>query len=116
MKNPAWLSKEAGAVTIGDKYLPALEIETQADADEYFELLVTHCMKFGKTREESEKIERANLGYFGGYASHEKRARVEKLFRCAHPVFGAISTEGPPSAEDALKAGIAVGKAARRIR
>ena len=64
-------------ITIGDKYTPAMHITDQAEADAYFEQLVAHGMREGISREIAEKIERANLGYFAGYYSHEVRARVE---------------------------------------
>ena len=34
-------------LTIGDKYDPAMKIEDQAEADEYFEACVQHQMRFG---------------------------------------------------------------------
>jgi hypothetical protein len=84
-------------ISIGEKYEPAMKIEDQAEADAYFELLVEHCQRtypafddkafVPNTRETAELIERTNLGYFAGYYDHETRARVEKLFRCAHPYF-----------------------------
>jgi hypothetical protein len=88
-------------ITIGDKYRPAMTIEDQTEADAYFEQCVEHTMRFGKkSREEAESIERANLGYFAGYYSHDTRRRVERLFRCAHPIFGSIAQNGPPTAEE----------------
>lgn len=89
-------------VTIGDKYGPAMEIAEQSEADEYFDACVTHSMEaFGHSREEAEKIERMNLGYYAGYYSSETRERVERLFRCAHPVFGAITEIAPPTDHEA---------------
>ena len=93
-------------VTIGDKYRPAMEITDQAEADAYFDACVRHTMSFGKGEEEASAIERANLGYFAGYYDHETRARIERLFRCAHPVFGAIAKSGPPTSDQALVAGV----------
>jgi len=74
-------------ISIGEKYIPAMELTTQEDADAYFEKCVQHSMSFGKSRDEAEAIERSNLGYFAGYYSHETRERVERLFRCEHPIF-----------------------------
>jgi len=81
-------------LTIGDAYRSAMEMTEQADADEWFEALVERCMRSGNTLEEAEAIERSNLGYFAGYYTHETRLRVERLFRCAHPIFGP-ATAGP---------------------
>lgn len=92
-------------ITIGEKYGPAMEITDQTAADAYFEKCVAHCMGHGATREKAEEIERINLGYYAGYYNNETRARVERLFRCAHPAFGSIAQNGAPSAEEALAFG-----------
>lgn len=92
-------------ISIGDKYNPAMTITDQAEADAYFEECVGHCMGFGSTREEAEQIERTNLGYYAGYYDAETRERVERLFRCAHPMFGAIAERGEPTAEEAFEMG-----------
>lgn len=92
-------------ITIGDKYRPAMAVKTQDDADACFEALVEHTMGWGKSRAEAETIERANLGYYAGYYDSETRERVERLFKCAHPIFGAIAEKGPPTAAEALEKG-----------
>lgn len=97
-------------ITMGNKYGPAMTMADQAEADAYFEHLVQHGMEWGNDRAEAERIERANLGYYAGYYSHETRARVERLFRCSHPVFGAIAKNGPPTPDQALKAGLEMGQ------
>jgi hypothetical protein len=91
--------------SIGEKYGPAMEMTDQAKADAYFEECVIHMMGFGKSRKEAEDIERANLGYYAGYYNSDTRARVERLFNCAHPVFGAIAEHGEPSPKEAFDAG-----------
>lgn len=98
-------------ITIGNKYSPAMKIEEQAEADAYFEECVQHTMdNFGKTRTEAEEVERSNLGYWAGYYSSETRARVERLFKCAHPIFGTIAEHGEPTAKEALEAGLRRGR------
>jgi len=92
-------------ITIGDKYNPAMKILAQEDANKYFELLIQHCMQHGKSREEAEKTERQNLGYYAGYFDVETRKRVEKLFKCSHPIFGSIEENGVPTPEEAFKKG-----------
>ena len=91
-------------VSIGDCYGPAMKIIDAAEAGKYYEKLVAHSMLFGNSRAEAESIEKQNLGYYAGYYDSETRARVEKLFCCAHPIFGAIS-QGEPTAEEAFKMG-----------
>lgn len=44
----------------------------------------------------------------------ETRARVERLFRCAHPIFGAIAEVGPPPAEEAFRKGLELGERAAK--
>jgi len=78
------------SITLGEKYGPAMKIESQAEADRYFEECVQHGMTFGKSRKEAEATTRENLGYWAGYYDDETQMRVERLFRCAHPFFGAI--------------------------
>jgi len=93
-------------ITTGEKYGPAMEITDPDKAAEYFEACVVHCMSFGTSRDEAEKIERANLGFVAGYYDNETRARVESLFSCEHPVFGSIEKNGPPTAHEAFAAGV----------
>jgi hypothetical protein len=97
-------------ITIGDKYGPAMKITNPTDAASYFEICVRHTMSFGSTRADAERIERSNLGYYAGYYDSETRMRVDRLFACAHPVFGAIAKVGAPTPEEALQAGFDAGK------
>lgn len=99
-------------MTIGEAYGPAMEITDQAEADSYFEMLVHAALKQGATdRATAESNIRVNLGYYAGYCNNKTRARVEKLFHCAHPVFGAIAEKGSPTPEQAVAAGVAMAKA-----
>lgn len=91
--------------TIGNLYGPAMDVTSQEEADRRFGLLVAHTMRFGKTQQEAEEIVRSNLGYYAGYHSNEVRERVERLYRCAHPVFGPIAERGPPSPEEVVRMG-----------
>lgn len=93
-------------ITIGDKYDPAMKITDPAEAAAYFERCVQHTMTYGADRQEAERIERINLGYYAGYCSDETRRRVEELFGCAHPIFGAIAKVGAPTPEEAMQAGL----------
>lgn len=92
-------------ITIGDKYRPAMKLTEQDDADQYFEVLVQHCMRFGRSRDEAESMERQNLGYFAGYYDYETMARVNQLFSCSHPVFGSAEQAANMSPKDAFELG-----------
>lgn len=98
-------------ISIADKYSPAMSITDQAEADAYFEELVKHSiLNFGNTREEAEANERASLGYYAGYYDSQTRERVEKLFRCEHPIFGSVVKNGSPTPEEAFAKGFEIGK------
>jgi hypothetical protein len=100
-------------ITFGDKYDPAMKITDQAEADAYFEKCVSHSMSFGHSRAEAEKIEKSNIGYWAGYYDNDTRERVERLFKCAHPVFGSITKVGAPTPEEAFQEGERLAKANR---
>ena len=96
--------------TVGEKYKPAMTIEDAEDAEQYFQAIVEHNVRFGNhTRDEAVVIEKQNLGYFAGYYDQETRARVERLFSCVHPIFGLANV----TAEDAYALGIGAGTATR---
>lgn len=92
-------------ITIGEKYGPAMEMTDQMLADAYFEMCVRHTMTFGYSREEAESIERQNFGCYAGYYGHETQLRVERLFRCSHPIFGKTMPGKHISPEEAFNAG-----------
>lgn len=97
--------------TIGEDYGPAMEITDQAEADAYFEGLVTRHLEERPQdgRGEAERVQRINLGYYAGYYSHETRRRVEKLFRCWHPLLGPAGDEPMPP-ERVKEIGLAAGR------
>lgn len=92
-------------ITYGQKYGPAMKLKDQAAAEAYFEKCVRHNMSHGNSREKAEATERSNLGYYAGYYDNETRERVERLFGCAHPVFGTIAENAPPTPREAFEAG-----------
>ena len=92
--------------TIREAYEPAMKITNQAEADDYFQRLVRECLEEDPSMsvEKAESIQKQNLGYYAGYYDDATRERVEKLFMCAHPIFGAIAN-GKPTEDEALEAG-----------
>jgi len=98
------------------KYEDAMEITTQEEADKFFKELVKEVMSEnpGVSEEEVIQIQKSNLGYFAGYYSNETRERVERLFKCAHPYFGAIAEKGPPTPEEAFEMGIKIGASLKK--
>lgn len=74
--------------TFGEKYGPAMAIQTEEEARAWFEKCVEHTMTFGKDRKEAEAVERLNIGYYTGYYDDETAERVMRLFNVTHPIFG----------------------------
>lgn len=97
--------------SIGSRYGPAMEVTTQGEADRIFAELVDTAMTANSalSTDEALRMERENLGYIAGYYRDDVRERVERLFNCAHPVFGPIS-EGKPTPEEAFKMGVEAGR------
>lgn len=101
-------------ITIGEKYEPAMKVQTKTAAKHYFRRLVKHSMHwFGMGRKAAVELEKTNLGYFAGYYDAETRERVERLFECQHPYFGAIAKKGSPDPETAFNIGRSIGNALR---
>lgn len=98
-------------VSIGQKYGPITEIKTPEQAREYLEACVTHRLRISPkmNRQEAIEAERDNIGYYAGYFSHEERERIERLFECEHPFFGAAKS-GLPSPEQAFNLGKLIGE------
>lgn len=98
-------------------YECAMRIADERSAELCLDALVrAHMGERGCARAEAEVIQRSNLGYFAGYYDHATRARVERLFQCEHPVFGAIAVRGAPTAEEAFELGRRLGESMRRPR
>lgn len=101
-----------GPQSIGSKYTDHIGgIETQEQANEYFEACVAHSMReFDMSRKEAEELERQNIGYCAGYFDHTTMAKVGKFLNAAHPVFGNMAQREPVTSEEAFKAGLEWGK------
>lgn len=116
MRSPGFFVKDMKEKTISQLYGPAMNIQDQARADRYFNMLVDRCMAMRAERGDKPadrqvciSIQKQNLGYYAGYHNHETRERVERLFKCQHPIFGSIEENGAPSAEEAFNMGVKRG-------
>ena len=94
-------------MTTDECYKPSLEITDPDEAKEYLEALIERSMKyFDNSREEAERIEKGNLGYYCGYYGTEAMIRVHKLFDCEHEIFGKVeSADDLPSDEEIFEMG-----------
>jgi hypothetical protein len=100
----------ADDISYGDKYWPAMKVQTEAEAQEYLEACIEHCMRVANcTRAEAERIEKANIGYWTGYCDHDTADRVMRLFDCEYPYFG----RDHPPLEKGFAMGLALGREGR---
>lgn len=71
--------------TNSDKYLPAMKVQTEAEATEWFEICVLHSMMmFGKTRPEAEAHEREAIAVAAFYGFHESDETMKRIGRLFH--------------------------------
>lgn len=113
--------KNKNKPTVGELLDPAMQITKQEDADQYLASYIKWIQKdLDKTPNKdgltAEQIAKSNLGYYAGYYSNETRERVEKLFKCEHPVFGSIEKNGAPGSKKAFEMGLAIGKKMKEMR
>ncbi len=109
-------------LTYGECLGPAMSITDKADAEQYLQAYIDFIQEHldaGQPNPEgltAESIAKSNLGYFAGYYDNETRAQVERLFMCAHPIFGSIAQKGAPTAEEAFNLGVETGKKLKKNR
>jgi hypothetical protein len=103
LKREDWIPYKA---TYGEKYDPAMKVQTAAEAAAYFEKCVFHTMRHNAklSRDEAETIERQNIGYWFGYQTRDKRRRLAELYGFDHPFIG--SDDSP---EEIVRKGIELG-------
>ena len=111
--------KKKKILTVGESLDPAMKITDPEDAKQYKKAYVEYLDGHLKNNPDpngksAEEVANSNLGYYAGYFSHEVRERVEKLFECAHPVFGSIKENGPPTPEQAFQTGLERGAKLRK--
>ena len=100
-------------LTFHEIFEQALKIRDKEDARQYLQSYSRWIVikSVGKPMiKEPIEIAKENLGYWAGYYSHDTRHKVETLFECEHPVFGSIAKNGAPTAEQAFKLGLEMGK------
>lgn len=94
-----------------DRYERAMQITDQAEADAYTEACISHVVATapGFTREFAGEAFREILGTWTAFHDNETAVRVQKLFRCKHPIFGEAVPGRPICPGKALATGIALG-------
>lgn len=94
-------------MTSSEIFNHAMLIEDQAEADAWIEKVLSENMEQHPEmdREKAERVLRSNIGYWAGYSDAETRERVERLFKCEHPVFGPIAKQGQVTPEQAFTLG-----------
>jgi len=100
---------ETGKITTAGAVLhPAMEVETEEEANELLEKIVAYYSMHNvdkRSEEELRDLARYNIGYWTGYFSNETAQRVFKLFKTMHPLFG----NAQPTPEEAFKMGESLG-------
>lgn len=77
---------------VSARYEPAMEILGKEQADAYLAKLADTRMQESKCGiDTAVVVERANLAYYAATKDHDTRLRVEALFRCEHPLYGAAA-------------------------
>lgn len=102
-------------LSYGECLIPAMEITDPDDALQYLKAYVYYIQGFLDKEPRNDKktalsIAKINLGYFAGYYDNETRERVEKLFKCRHPVFGSIEGNGAPTPQEAFNLGLRMSR------
>lgn len=98
-------------MTYDQLLIQAMQATSQVEADWILdEMVSSYTKRGGVNRIEGRRIQRSNIAYYAGYYGNATRERVERLFNCAHPVFGAIAVNGPITPEQAFKAGLKMGE------
>ena len=82
-------------LTYGECLDPAMMITEEADAEQYKADYIAYIQRFldQELREDDktpEEIANINIGYYARYYDSETAARVQKLFKCSHPILGTI--------------------------
>lgn len=103
------------SLTLGECLEPAMKITEQGDADQYLKQYIAFIQisldkEPRKDAMTAEQIAKINLGYWAGYYDNETRERVEKLFKCVHPISGSIKDNGAPTPKEAFESGQAIDK------
>ncbi len=103
--------KNKKSLTYGECLDPAMEITDAADAKQYladYAAFIQTSLNREPRNDNmtAEQIAKTNIGYYAGYYSDKTRERVERLFKCSHPIFGGIAKNGPPTQEQAFDAGM----------
>lgn len=93
----------------------ATQVKSQRAADEFIEKLVRRDLGADPALgpAQAEHAIRSNIAWAAADHSNEVRERVERLYRTAHPIFGSIRLNGPPTREQALKLGLVYGNLSR---
>ena len=97
-------------ITFGTKYGDLVpSAKTREEALAIYEACVEHCMRCRPCgREEAEKIEKFNIGYWTGYFSDAECIRVQELYQLPHPYFG-WAKDGFPTLEECIQKGMELG-------
>tara|TARA_B100000614_G_scaffold262909_1_gene300545 strand:+ start:104394 stop:104810 length:417 start_codon:yes stop_codon:yes gene_type:complete len=111
MNEPDWTKD---TLTNGETLGPAMEIETEDEARQYLDNYVDWMVvKHGMSRVEALNVAKQNIGYYSGYYGVDTQRRVERVFKCVHPIFGSTSGE-QMSVQEILEQGRKMGEESKK--
>lgn len=95
----------------------AMACTTQSEADAVLARIIDEVcdMNPRMSTDAADYAARQRIGYYAGNVNPVARERVERLFRTAHPIYGAIRYNGPPTPRQKYQLGIEYGQATRDI-
>jgi hypothetical protein len=93
-----------------DLYDLAVNAWSKKEANSHFAMLVQRQFNRGVSAEIAANFIRTNLARYAAHGDDEMRERVERLYECAHPIFGAFKEFGAPKTEEIYQLGLNKGK------
>jgi hypothetical protein len=106
--------KSKAVLTYGEILDPATKITDKENAMQYLKDYIAYIQSFLNKNPRpdnvtAEEIAKENLAYGAGYYDHQTRIRIEKLFNCIHPIFGAAAKH-TPTVKEAFNKGLELGR------
>lgn len=96
-------------------YEAAMHLETEEQAEAWLDKISAEYLQNNPLAEpEATRTKfRESAAYYAGYFGQDTRARVERIFKTAHPILGAWDRPDPLSIPDIIKLGFEFGQRVR---
>ena len=89
-----------------------LSAKNKQEASCLFDIYIKHLMENNIDLTKECIIERAksNIGYFACYYGADEQDKIQNLYKCVHPIFGAVDDSKQIDQEEILATGIKIGE------